>query len=400
MFATVNPVNSSKEVVVGSHSPFDVTLTVHEREALKQVARSYTQPYCRVVRARMILMAADGLSNAGIATRLDTCPQVVCRWRKRFCQAGLETLADLPRSGRPPIFSPMVVAETKQLACSLPAATGVPLSRYSCADLARELIKRGMVAAISAATIWRILTCDALRPWLHRSWIAPRDPQFAAKAAVVLELYARRFQGGVLEHDEFVVSADEKTSIQARCRTHPTLPAGQARLMRVEHEYQRKGALAYLAAYDVHRAAVFGRCEPTTGIEPFDRLVNQLMSQEPYASAKRVFWVVDNGSSHRGQASINRLEGCWSNLRLIHLPVHASWLNQIEIYFSVVHRKVLTPNHFQDLQQLESRLAGFEQRYNAAAQPFNWKFTRDDLDKLLERIAAHQQPPTQLKPAA
>jgi hypothetical protein len=171
--------------------------------------------------------------------------------------------------------------------------------------------------------------------------------------------------------------------------------------MRVEHEYERGGALAYLAAYDVHRAKVFGRCEPTTGIEPFGRLVEQVMTAEPYASAERVFWVVDNGSSHRGQASIDRLEGAFDNLRLVHLPVHASWLDQIEIYFSVVQRKVVSPNDFSDLTEIEARLAAFEDRYNAVARPFDWKFTRGDLDRLLIRIAAHEaQAPLRLASAA
>jgi hypothetical protein len=172
------------------------------------------------------------------------------------------------------------------------------------------------------------LISDAIRPWLHRSWIAPPDPDFAAKAAVVSDLYARVFEGRRLGRKEFVICADEKTSIQARCCCHPTLPPGRARLMKVEHEYIRGGALAYLAAYDVHRAKVFGRCEPTTGIVPFGRLVEQVMTAEPYASAKRVFWIVDNGGSHQGQASIDRLEAQCHNLRLIHLPVHASWLDQ------------------------------------------------------------------------
>jgi len=187
-----------------------------------------------------------------------------------------------------------------------------------------------------------------------------------------------------------VVCADEKTSIQARCRCHPTLPPGRARWMRVEHEYDRGGALAYLAAYDVHRAQVMGRCEPTTGIVAFGRLVEQVMTAEPYASAERVFWIVDNGSSHRGQASVERLQREWSTLRLIHLPVHASWLDQCEIYFSIVQRKVVTPNDFADLDQIAERLAAFEQRYNAVAEPFDWTFGRDDLDKLLARIDQHR----------
>jgi len=148
--------------------------------------------------------------------------------------------------------------------------------------------------------------------------------------------------------------------------------------------------VAYLAAWDVHRGQVTGRCEATTGIQPFARLVGQVMTTEPYASAGRVFWIVDNGSSHRGTASIKRIQKAWPNARLIHLPVHASWLDQAEIYFSVVQRKVVTPNDFTDLGQIRDRLAAFQTRYNAVAKPFNWKFTRSDLDALLDRIDAHE----------
>lgn len=283
-----------------------------------------------------------------------------------------------------------MVAEVKALACELPATTGVPLSKWTCAELAREIVDRQVVESISADTIWRILIHDAIKPWLYRSWIFPRDPDFAAKAAVVLDLYARVFEGNALGADEFVICADEKTSIQARCRCHPTLPPGRARLMRVEHEYDRRGAVAYLAAYDVHRAQVFGRTEDTTGIVPFGRLVEQVMTAEPYASAARVFWIVDNGSSHKGQASIGRLEAAWPTLRLIHLPVHASWLDQAEIYFSIVQRKVVKPNDFFDTEQIAGRLAAFENRYNATATPFDWRFGRDDLAKFLARLEAHQ----------
>jgi hypothetical protein len=279
-----------------------------------------------------------------------------------------------------------VVVEVKAIACELPATRAVPLGRWSLAELREEVITIGLVDQVSVSTLWRWLAEDALKPWRHRSWIFPRDPTFAAKAGMVLDLYARRFQGRRLEPGEFVISADEKTSIQARCRCHPTLPPAVARAMRVEHEYERGGALAYLAAWDVHQARLFGRCEASTGIAPFGRLVEQVMATEPYASARRVFWVVDNGSSHRGQASIDRLERGWGNLRVVHLPVHASWLNQIEIYFSIVQRKVLTPNDFTDLAEVERRLMGFQHRYEQTAVPFDWRFTRADLHDLLQRL--------------
>ncbi len=160
--------------------------------------------------------------------------------------------------------------------------------------------------------------------------------------------------------------------------------------MRVNHDYGRGGAVAYLAAYDVHRAKVFGRCEQTTGIEPFHRLVQQVMTAEPYASADRVFWIVDNGSSHRGQAAIDRLAEQYPNAIMVHTPVHASWLNQIEIYFSIVQRKVVSPNDFTDLDVVIDRLTAFEARYNQTARPFKWKFTTTDLANLLDRLDQHQ----------
>ncbi|MFE0374189.1 transposase [Streptomyces inhibens] len=168
----------------------------------------------------------------------------------------------------------------------------------------------------------------------------------------MLDLYARTWQGEQLGDDEYVISADEKTSLQARCRCHPTLAPGKARAMRVNHTYGRGGALAYLAAYDVHAAKVFGRTEERTGIVPFMNLATQVMSQEPYASAKRVFWIVDNGSSHRGQKAADRLTAAFANTVMVHTPVHASWLNQVETYFSAVQRKALSPNDFTDLTEV------------------------------------------------
>jgi len=287
----------------------------------------------------------------------------------------------------PRSFPPEVVVDVKAMACEFPSTLGLPLSRLHVPDIRAEVIRRGLVATISEATIWRWLSEDAIRPWAHRSWIFPRDPLFERKASRVLDLYARRWEGKPLHPADFVVSADEKTSIQARRRRYPTLPSAPGRVVRVEHEYRRGGSLAYLAAWDVHRAKVFGRCEERTGIEPFDRLVHQVMATEPYASARRVFWVVDNGSSHRGEASVDRLQGRYRNIRLVHLPKHSSWLNQVEIYFSIVQRKILTPNDFSGLTEVGRRLQAFERRYEDAARPFEWKFTRSDLARLMKRLA-------------
>jgi hypothetical protein len=284
-----------------------------------------------------------------------------------------------------PRFPPGDHAEVKAAACETVRETKLPLSKQSTTDLARRMEDR-LGRKISRSTVWRILSQAAIRPWQHRSWIFPRADDFAEKAAVILDLYAGRFDGEPLGPRDFVVSADEKTSIQARVRCHKTLPVSAGQPQRVESEYARGGALQYLAAWDVHRAKVFGRCEPKTGIVPFGRLVDDVMQTEPYASAARVFWIVDNGSSHRGQSSIDRLSQKYSNAILVHTPVHASWLNQIEIYFSIVQRKVLSPNDFTSLVEVEDRLLAFQDYYMTHAKPFDWKFDRSKLNALTTRL--------------
>jgi DDE superfamily endonuclease len=277
------------------------------------------------------------------------------------------------------------------VACELPTRHDRPLGRFSRTELHRLVVEQGITDA-SATTIWRWLHDRSLKPWQQRSWIFPRDPDFQPKAGRVLDLYARRFDGRRLHPGEYVICADEKSQLQALARRHATIPAGQGRPALVEFEYRRGGTLAYLAALDVDdpRRGLFGLCEPKTGIEPFGRLVDQVMTTEPYASAKTVFWIVDNGSSHAGQRSINRLQDAYPNARLIHLPIHASWLNQIEIYFSILQRKALTPNDFADLDALAARIAAFEDHYRQIAKPFEWTFTRADLDALLARLAARE----------
>jgi len=277
------------------------------------------------------------------------------KWSAYGASASLRNAWRAFRSALAPVapgfFPPEIIVEIKALACELPATLALPLSRLSAADVAREATRSGLIARLSESTVWRWLHEDAIRPRQHRCWLFPRDPQFQAKAGRILDLYARLWQGQELRPDEFVLSTDEKTSIQARLRLHPNLPVAAGQPMRVEHEYARGGAWAYLAALDVHRARVFGRCKPTTGIAPFGRLVDQVMSQPPYKDARRVFWVMDNGSSHRGERSIVRLTEKYPRLVPVHGPVHAGWLNQIEIYFSIIQRKVLT----QRLPRLGSR---------------------------------------------
>ena len=263
----------------------------------------------------------------------------------------------------PHAFPPGVVVAVKALACELPHRVGKPLSRFSLSELRREVVGAGLVASISGTTVWRWLSQDALHPWRHRTWIFPRDPAFAEKAGRILDLYQGLWEGEPLADTDCVLSTDEKTSIQARLRCHHSLPPAPGRPMLVEHEYARGGAWAYLAAWDVRRAKVFGRFDVATGIVPFERLVADVMAREPYRSATRVFWVMDNGSSHRGQASIARLQKTWPTIVTVH-----------------------TPNDFTSLAEVEDRLLRFQSHYEQAATPFHWAFTRQDLANLMARI--------------
>jgi transposase len=369
-----------------------VVLSSADRVALLSRIRAARTEQRDLLRARIVWSAAHGHPNAVIAATLGIHVDTVRKWRGRFAAHGLGGLGDLPRSGRPQVFTDVQAAEVKAMACELPAESDLPLSRWSSADLAAEAVTRGIVDSISASTVRRWLNADAIKPWQHRSWIFPRDPDFATKAARVLDLYARTWRGRPLGENEYVISADEKSQLQALRRRHPDQAPGPGRTRRVEFEYTRGGTLAYFAAYDVHHARVMGRIAPKTGIVPFTELVEHVMTTEPYASAKRVFWVVDNGSSHAGQASIDRMKETWPSADLVHLPIHASWLNQVEIYFSILQRKAIKPGNFRDLDHLAERVLSFQNRYNLTAAPFKWNYSRDDLNKLIRRIADHDTP--------
>lgn len=286
------------------------------------------------------------------------------------------------------LFPPLDRAFVTAIACETVAQTRQPLSRQSLADLTRRA-NDVLAEPMSRSTVWRILHEDAIKPWQYEHWIFPRDPHFAAKAGPILDLYAGVWEGKPLGAKDYVLSSDEKTSIQARQRRHDETPPEPRRRRRVEPEYKRRGALQYLAAWDVHRGIILGRCEAKTGIVPFGRLVDQVLESAPYDQAERLFFVVDNGSSHRGRASIQRMKKRDKRIFLLHTPVHASWLNQVEIYFSIIQRKVLTPNDFPNLDAVRLRLALYEELSNRTPKPFRWKFTRQKLATWLQKAAPH-----------
>jgi transposase len=369
-----------------------VTLTASERKTLKKRVRGAKTHWRDRLRALIVLAAARGRRNARIAGDLGIGEGTVRKWRGRFAELRLAGLRDLPRCGRPRLIPEQDRAAVVALACQLPVDTGVPLSRWTGPELAAELAAQGLVSGpVSASSVLRILAENPVRPWRYQSWIFPRDPDFEAKARVVLDLYQGFYQGKPLQPGDRILSADAKPSIQARGRVHATLPAAPGRPVRVEHEYERHGALALLACLDVHAGRVFASTPGTTGIVPFTDLMGEVMARPEYKNAPRVFVIVDNGSDHRGKAAAGRLRRAHPNAVMICTPVHASWLNQVEIFFSVIQKKVVSPNNFPSLEKLSETLIAFVDRYNRTAEPFSWKYTADDLKDLLRRISEHEK---------
>ena len=368
-----------------------VTLTAAERTTLNKRARGAKTAHRDRLRAQIVLAAARGRDNARIAADLRVTVDTVRKWRGRFAGRGLDGLADLPRSGRPRRISELTRAAVVALACQLPAATGVPLSRWTGPELLAEVTRAGPAESSQRPRCCGSWPSTRSSPGSTSPGSLPATRTSTAKAAVILDLYQGYYQGTRLQPGDRILSVDAKPSIQARGRCRPTAPAARGTPVRVEHEYVRHGALALLAALDVRTGKVFAATPDTTGIAPFMDLIGQVMSRPEYKDAPRVFVIVDNGSDHRGQAAAGRLRDAYPNAIMIHTPVHASWLNQIEIVFSVIQKKVLTPGDFPGLGTLSHALLAFVNRYNRTARPFNWKFTADDLTALLRRISQREQ---------
>lgn len=364
-------------------------MTGKEKQELRQAKRRGTGPARLVLRILIILMANGGKTIFETATSLGCCEQTVLNQRRRFLECrtagAVAALRDLPRSGRPPTYSATARVQVIAIVCETLHHHELPLSRFAMRDLLPIIRREGDLPQLSTSTLQRILDENALKPWRYRYWLYPRDPKFLLKACLVLNLYARVWDDSPLGPDDYVISADEKT-IQVLQRCHAGQAAAPGYPQRVEFEYVRHGTVAYHAAWDVLRGRIFGRVATNTCIATFNELVDLVMQQEPYRSAARVFWVVDGGSAHHPNTFPARLKARYPNAMAVALPTHSSWLNQIELYFSIVQRKVLTPLDVRDEVHLTQRLLNFQHYYQRSARPFNWTFTSQALRARLEEL--------------
>ena len=364
----------------------EVHLSVSQRRTWTDLIRCRTAPQREVERAQIVLLASRRWRNAAIARHLHLAVNTVRLWRRRFVEDPDHGLEDRPRTGRPRRYTDLDRATVIAIACELPAHRGLPLSRFSHADIARE-VAREIRPAPSRTTIARWLRADSLRPWQYRYWKFPRDPSFRERAEPVIDLYHRRWEGRPLGPNEYVLSADEKTCIQVLQRTHPTVPPSPHHSIRVEHEYARGEPVIYLAAVDVGGGKVFGDLPEANTKVTFYRFVDRVMAREPYRSAARVFWILDHGHSHHPATFGYWMTRRYPNATPVYTPTHSSWLNVIENYFSSLTRKALTPNDFPSPEALRERIRGFERWRNRPPRPIHWTFDREDLDQLMERWA-------------
>jgi len=256
-----------------------------------------------------------------------------------------------------------------RLACERPDDVGRSLSQWFCADLARQLVEEGHVDRISCETVRRILLHHKLKPWRHHMWMnpkSPRDAEFYARVNEIIDLYTR-----LLSPSEVVLCVDEKTSLQPRTRGTPTRPARPGNIPnRVEHEYQRKGALQLFAAFNTRDGKVFGRSYDRKRQKEFIAFLESLDADIP-RSITTIHMVVDNISTHRGK-QVRAWLADHPRFRFHFLPVHSSWLNQVEQWFSILQRKRLRIADFASKDDLRRKLEQFIAQWNQHAHPFNW----------------------------
>ena len=330
-----------------------------ERTELERRVRAHTTTQRMMRRCRIVLMAADGVPNRRIAPEVGMNQNQVGVWRRRFEAERLAGLEDRPRPGRPRIYGH---DERLRIVATATATRPEWASHWSHSLLAGALGDLG----ISASQVGRILAALDIKPHQVRSWLGrPDDPTFWERAADVCGLYLSR------PTNALVLSVDEKTAIPARSRRHPTRPVAAGRPERQEFEYRRHGTACLMAALDVHTGEVIATDAPRNDSVNFVAFLEDIDAQVP--RRKKIHLILDNGSSHVSKATKAWLA---KHPRFVvhHTPKHASWLNQVELFFSILTRRLLRRGEFASRDDLVARIMGFIREHNRSARPFRWTY--------------------------
>ena len=352
----------------GRHAALMIQMSHPARATLQGWLHRQKTPLGRAKRARAMLLLEQGHSYAHTAKWVGLTERNLRKWAKRFHDRGVAGLDDSPRPGRAPVFTAEVAIYLVKLACERPDDRGRSLSQWDCSELARKLKADGIVQTISPETVGRILRSHKLKPWRYHLWLSakvPRDEHFGHLVRSLVELYTRP-----LSKEEMVVCVDEKTNLQPRPRLATTLPTRPGAPTRLEHEYKRVGALHLFAAFDTRTGQVYARTEMRKRQAEFIAFLSQLEQELPSAST-RVYLVMDNLKMHKGK-QVQAWLATHPRFVCHFLPVHCSWMNQVEQWFSILQRKRLRISDFASLDHLAERLMAFVAEWNAQAHPFNW----------------------------
>ncbi len=340
-------------------------------------------------RAQIVLSvhAHPNWSSQQLAQSLGLNARVIRKWRRRWQET--HSLQDAPRSGGPRRFSPEVRAQVTALACSLPRSHGVPLAHWSRAELARHVTTLPSLPDVSASTLGRWLQAEQIRPWRYHPWQHIQKPEeFLQRARPVLQLYEHAT--ALLEQGIWVVCTDEKTSIQAREAEQAPRPAIRKHPVYQSPRYHRGGALHLMAALSVADGLVYGQCHTRKRFVDFRTFLETVVVAEAQRrGVQTIALVLDNGPTHASRQLPRWVEELATTsdgkltMLLYWLPVNASWLDQIEIWFSLLQRKLLQPNHFTCLDELQQAIADFIARHNQTAKPLKWSYTVEKLERKL-----------------
>ena len=367
----------------GPSSPIKITIEATELSKLQKIQRSLKSAHALVLRVTIILLITAGLSVSQVSRKTNVTRNTVKKWAKRYSELGLSGLEDLPRKGCPPDFDAEVAMHIIKIACEMPELRGRSLDKWDCEEIAKELIRTKIVISISGESVRRILNAQKLKPWRHHMWLSekkPRDQEFCDKVRDVCDVYFRP-----LESWECVLSVDENTSIQARKRIGDMMPAKPGKSVYCEHEYERKGALNLLAAFDTRTGKVYGKCYGRKRqVEFIDFL--EYLDAEIAKEKTKIHIVCDNVPMHKGKQVQAWLKN-HPRFEFHFTPVHCSWMNQIEQWFSILKRKRLTISNFQSKEDLEKKLYSFISQWNESAHPFRWnEKTREKIERILQKV--------------
>lgn len=347
-----------------------VKLTSQIREQLQAITRSRTLSQAMAQRARIILLAADGLSNGSISQQLHLSRQTVGKWRKRFIRQSLLGLYDEPKPGAPRSMGDEQIAELVHRTLK---STPANATHWSCRSLAQE-------SQVSKSSVQRVWRAFGLKPHRQKHFTLSTDPFFVEKVRDIVGLYLNP------PDNAMVLCVDEKSQIQALDRTQPVLPMGLGYVEGVTHHYVRHGTTTLFAALDIASGEVLSKCKPRHRHQEFLQFLEHIDANVP--PELEIHLVVDNYATHKHE-KVRRWLAARPRYHIHYTPTSASWLNQVEIWFNIITQRAIRRGTFRKVKELIARIEDFVRRYNADCQPFAWIATADSILQKVNRLCQY-----------